>query len=203
MAAPSESKLTTGPLVSSTLSKSFDLKYGNHKHRELQAFIYLLANDYSIKYSNGYFRREFGEPDDSNLCYNLIRGRKTPCDPCPAQIAIQQRTEQVWIWEDYMRGKLYEVHEYPYLSDDGDAMALGLGIVIKEERKERKSDSNPRCFRDFLSICCHCKNINNDQGEWQGIETYFKKKYEILFSHGICPECLKKYYPTALQADQK
>lgn len=202
MSVPSELNLTAGPLLRSMLGKNFDLTSSSQNNRELQAFIYLLADDYSVQYSNGYFRREFGQADGSKHCYTLMRGRNTPCDSCPAQKAIKQNKAQVWIWEDSKRGKLYEVHDYPYLSES-EAMVLGLGIVIKEDQKEKKPDRGPQCYREFLSICSHCKNINNDQGEWEEIESYFTKRYEILFSHGICPECIQKYYKTVFKSEKK
>ena len=47
----------------------------------------------------------------------------------------------------------------------------------------------------LLPICSHCKNIRNDKGYWQRVESYIGEHSEAKFSHGICPDCLKKYYP--------
>jgi hypothetical protein len=50
----------------------------------------------------------------------------------------------------------------------------------------------------FLPICSHCKMIRNDEGYWQELERYISEHSEAQFSHGICPTCLKKYYPEIL-----
>lgn len=47
----------------------------------------------------------------------------------------------------------------------------------------------------LLPICAACKSIRNDQGYWQQIERYMAEHAEVQFSHGICPECMRKLYP--------
>ncbi|KMY67450.1 hypothetical protein AAU61_11500 [Desulfocarbo indianensis] len=47
----------------------------------------------------------------------------------------------------------------------------------------------------LLPICAHCKKIRDDKGYWKQIEDYVSIHSEATFSHGICPECIKKLYP--------
>lgn len=47
----------------------------------------------------------------------------------------------------------------------------------------------------LVPICANCKNIRDDKGYWNKIESYLQKYSEVKFSHGICPECAKKLYP--------
>lgn len=47
----------------------------------------------------------------------------------------------------------------------------------------------------LLPICAHCKKIRKDDGAWQQIEVYVRDHADVEFSHGICPNCLKEYYP--------
>ena len=70
-----------------------------------------------------------------------------------------------------------------------------------EEQKDRlvsdlqKALSEVKTLRGFLPICSHCKKIRDDKGYWNQIETYIHDHSEAEFSHGICQECAKKYYP--------
>ena len=48
----------------------------------------------------------------------------------------------------------------------------------------------------LLPICASCKKIRDDKGYWNRIETYIQKHSEAEFSHGICPECARKLYPS-------
>ena len=47
----------------------------------------------------------------------------------------------------------------------------------------------------MLPICSYCKKIRDDKGYWNQIESYIHKHSRAEFSHGICPECAKNYYP--------
>lgn len=52
-----------------------------------------------------------------------------------------------------------------------------------------------KILRGLLPICASCKKIRNDDGAWEVIENYLRDHSEAEFSHGICPDCLKKLYP--------
>jgi len=47
----------------------------------------------------------------------------------------------------------------------------------------------------LLPICTFCKKVRDDAGYWHGIEQYITAHTDTLFSHGMCPACLKTYYP--------
>ena len=47
----------------------------------------------------------------------------------------------------------------------------------------------------LLPICSYCKRIRDDKGYWNKIESYIHDHSEAEFSHSVCPECAKKYYP--------
>ena len=46
----------------------------------------------------------------------------------------------------------------------------------------------------MLPICASCKKIRDDKGYWSRIEAYISTHSDVLFSHGICPDCEKKAY---------
>jgi len=48
----------------------------------------------------------------------------------------------------------------------------------------------------LLPICAGCKKIRDDNGYWQQVEVYIRDHSEADFSHGLCPDCAKKLYPT-------
>jgi len=55
----------------------------------------------------------------------------------------------------------------------------------------------------MLPICASCKKIRDDQGYWTQIEAYIRDHSEAEFSHGICPECMKKLYPEFCKEDSE
>ncbi|MFZ7127866.1 MAG: response regulator [Desulfobacterales bacterium] len=58
-------------------------------------------------------------------------------------------------------------------------------------------------LQGLLPICSACKNIRDDQGYWNRIESYISKHSEVKFSHGICPDCAKKLYPEIFEAEDE
>ena len=61
------------------------------------------------------------------------------------------------------------------------------------ELQEALSEVNT--LSGLLPICAGCKNIRDDNGYWNQLESYFKKHSQVEFSHGLCPDCVKKFYP--------
>ena len=46
----------------------------------------------------------------------------------------------------------------------------------------------------MLPICATCKKVRDDKGYWSQIEAYVQEHSEAQFSHGMCPECMDKFY---------
>jgi PAS domain S-box-containing protein len=49
-------------------------------------------------------------------------------------------------------------------------------------------------LKGLLPICASCKRIRDEGGTWQIMEKYIQEHSEAEFSHGICPECMRKLY---------
>lgn len=52
-----------------------------------------------------------------------------------------------------------------------------------------------KVLRGLLPICSSCKKIRDDKGYWTQLEYYISKHSEADFSHGLCPECIRRLYP--------
>ncbi len=58
-------------------------------------------------------------------------------------------------------------------------------------------------LQGMLPICSECKNIRDDKGYWNRIESYISEHSEVVFSHGICPDCAQKLYPELYHPQEK
>jgi len=83
-------------------------------------------------------------------------------------------------------------------------LAIGQDITQRkqtEEDRERlikdlqKALLEVKTLSGFLPICMSCKKIRDDKGYWEQVEVYIRDHSEAEFSHGICPDCMKKLYP--------
>ena len=52
-----------------------------------------------------------------------------------------------------------------------------------------------KTLQGLIPICANCKKIRDDKGYWQQLEKYIQDRSDAVFSHGICPDCARKYYP--------
>ena len=68
-------------------------------------------------------------------------------------------------------------------------------ILEKEKQNLEKALREIKTLSGLIPICCSCKNVRNDYGYWEQVETYVKERSAAEFTHGICPECVKKMYP--------
>ena len=55
--------------------------------------------------------------------------------------------------------------------------------------------ANVKALSGLLPICAGCKKIRDDKGYWSQVEIYIQHHSEATFTHGLCPDCIKKYYP--------
>ncbi|OQW94362.1 MAG: hypothetical protein BWK79_06260, partial [Beggiatoa sp. IS2] len=102
----------------------------------LQAFVYLQAPDYSIRYANRYFREKFGNPEH-RLCYEVLAGRNTPCEQCPTfRIFADPSAPQTWettLEKHLSDGQTYKIYDYPFV-DGEELLVLEMGFDITELR---------------------------------------------------------------------
>ena len=47
----------------------------------------------------------------------------------------------------------------------------------------------------LLPICARCKKIRDDQGYWREVEQHLRQHTRAKFSHGVCPDCLRRLNP--------
>jgi len=57
------------------------------------------------------------------------------------------------------------------------------------------ASKQPITSNGMIIVCCSCKKIRDDQGKWTPAGVLTSRDTEDQFSHGICPECIKKLYP--------
>jgi len=88
------------------------------------------------------------------------------------------------------------------ISSGVTAVLIFLIINLIRTVKDLKNASERiKNLEQALPICSNCKRIriDNDNPEdpvsWQTIEEYLHARKEMLFTHGICPRCVKELYP--------
>ena len=75
------------------------------------------------------------------------------------------------------------------------ALIESRSMLAAKVQELRQALEQIKTLRGIVPICANCKKIRNDEGYWQQVEVYVRNHTEAEFTHGICPECIKKLYP--------
>jgi len=93
-----------------------------------------------------------------------------------------------YIVKPFRKRDLFIAIEFALYKSRAEAERTTLVQELKDARSHIKTLSG------MLPICASCKKIRDDKGYWNQIEKYITEHTEALFSHGLCPDCLKKAY---------
>lgn len=75
--------------------------------------------------------------------------------------------------------------------------------LIVQNNELREALSEIKQLKGILPICAECKQIRDDKGYWHQVEAYVREHSDAVFSHGLCPDCMKKLYPEFVHDDDK
>lgn len=101
-----------------------------------------------------------------------------------------------------------EISSVVFPDSEGNAFTC---IMIRDISRKKRADAEReqliaelqdaltkvKVLSGILSICASCKKIRNEDGQWELLERYIRNRSAAEFSHGLCPECVTKYYPGA------
>lgn len=80
-----------------------------------------------------------------------------------------------------------------FLTKPLDPEALQIRLRVAE--RILSLNSWVKKLEGILPICTYCKRIRNEEEAYEPIERYVQRHTMAVFSHGICPDCLKRHFP--------
>jgi DNA-binding response OmpR family regulator len=51
--------------------------------------------------------------------------------------------------------------------------------------------SQVKQLQGLLPVCSYCKKVRSEENYWQRVESYLAEHAQVVFSHGICPDCYR------------
>lgn len=110
------------------------------------------------------------------------------------KITVPQQDAQNEIGE---LARAVQVFKELAIQQEENVVALKKASAEREQLVDELQEnlSEIKVLRGILPICSFCKNIRNDEGYYEQLESYIHKHSGVDFSHTICPSCMKKHYP--------
>ena len=110
---------------------------------------------------------------------------------------IESHTEVTLTWEGKLR--YFDLVVAPARAG-GKLLGVLCSAVETTSLKEviarlQQALDEVQVLRGLLPICSSCKRIKDEHETWQVLEAYLQDHTEAKFTHGICPDCMRKLYP--------
>jgi phosphoserine phosphatase RsbU/P len=68
-------------------------------------------------------------------------------------------------------------------------------ILVARVKELEEALSQVKQLQGLLPICSYCNKVRSEENYWQRVESYLAEHAQVVFSHGICPDC----YRTVIQ----
>ena len=138
------------------------------------------------------------------ICRRLKANFKT-CDiPVIFMTALADSSDEVKGLElgavDYITKPLHVEKVFARVTTHLTIRSLQKQLQEKNDKLEERNDQlqealdNIKTLTGLLPICTSCKKIRDDEGYWNQLEQYFSSRSDVLFSHGLCPDCSDALY---------
>ncbi|KYC44644.1 MAG: sensory histidine kinase AtoS [Candidatus Methanofastidiosum methylothiophilum] len=100
---------------------------------QMPVYICLYDSNRNIVFANKYLKNRF-KKIESNKCYKIFYDYKEPCEICPV-LKVFETNEPIVYEKTQKDGKIFELHTYPFLDNEGNKFVLELGIDITQRKK--------------------------------------------------------------------
>ena len=167
--------------------------------------MYICSPDFRVEFMNPEMINKLGYDATGEHCFQTIYGLDEKCPWC-----IHEKVQKgEYVTTEIVNpkdGRTYNVSHSPifHKNDSISKMTIFRDItqhkLLEKEREKlieelKNALDQVKQLSGLLPICASCKKIKDDKGYWRQIESYIRDHSEAEFSHGICPECVKKLYP--------
>ena len=156
--------------------------------------------------------RLFGIPVGSPASYEGFVARVHPEDRDRVERIIAQglaepRTEE-YEWRLVRSdGAIRHMHTVSVVVTDAVGKAVrmaGTSVDITERKIAEENQqtllrelqtalAEVKTLQGLIKICATCNRVLTDQGGWEQFESYVRGHSHVEFSHGICPDCARKW----------
>ncbi|WP_371805129.1 PAS domain-containing protein [Candidatus Lokiarchaeum ossiferum] len=150
-------------------------------------------NETWLKFTGRSFDQEIGDgwtegvhPDDFDGCVGTYISFFEKKEAFEMEYRLKRHDgEYRWIFD---RGA-------PFFDENGLFKGYIGSCVDVHARKLAEIENNKKMsiLEKYVPICSWCSSVRKDDGYWDRISEYLTSEHGIKLTHGICPNCQRKY----------
>ncbi len=168
----------------------------------------IINPDFRIVYENQRHKELLGD-HAGEYCYRAYRQRDQECEMCPLVVTFEEglvhRTERVL--QHATETRHLGITASPLRDASGKIVSAVVVVTditarkrIEAEREQlihdlQESFAKIKTLTGLIPTCAWCRKVRDGGGHWHKLEKYISENSDASFTHGICPECLKKTWP--------
>jgi hypothetical protein len=109
-------------------------------------------------------------------------------------------------FEAVFEGRVYLFLIAP-IAEAGYANFYGTDITARKKAESERETlivelqealAKVKTLSGLVPICAWCKKIRDDKGFWKQLELFIESHSDAVFTHGVCPDCMRKFSDTIL-----
>ena len=147
-------------------------------------------------------------PDDQIQVAHIMNTTKDPDQFVVKVKYLYSHPDEISMDEIELKdGTIFDRYSAPVIGSDGRNYGRIWSFRDITERKRAEGErerlikelqdatADIKILSGLVPICSSCKKIRDDKGYWTQLEGYIQAHSQAKFSHGVCPDCMKKLYP--------
>lgn len=158
-------------------------------------------NDRWLAFTGRTMAQEFGNgwaegihPEDFNRCLEIYQSAFAQRVVFQMEYRLK-RHDGVYRWI-LDRGTPFNDPRGGFAGYIGSCIDINDQIEAQEALRQSQQAEMDR-LRLLLPICAQCHKVRDDKGYWNQLEAYLGEHAQLKFTHGICPDCVRKLFPEA------
>ncbi|GJQ58097.1 MAG: hypothetical protein D8M57_07285 [Candidatus Scalindua sp. AMX11] len=165
--------------------------------------IYICSENYDVEFMNEKFLERTGFNPVGQKCYKALHDLDNVCSWCVNE-RVFQGEKVSWEVLSPKDDRWYYVINSPIFHPNGKKYKMSMiqdisnrksSEAAQEKIQEQLQSALTKVLSGYIPICSSCKKVRDGNKNWIEIESYVRSRTEAHFSHGICPDCIKKLYP--------
>ncbi len=144
-----------------------------------------------------------------DYCFKAYENKDSVCENCSLALSFKDGKVRTVERRNPTKKELTVEITSSVIKDSTGKIIAGIEVVrniskrkrLEEERERllaqlKTSIANVKTLKGLLPICASCNKIRDDNDQWTPVDVYIRDHSDAEITHGYCPDCVIKFFPT-------